>query len=110
MDWCGTGPFTGYWVPPQCEADPTSCVLMVHVIPGYDTGYLEQNIRNLGLKVIVGYFGFTTHNRIVTEMQAKGKDVLFYYWGPDPFMKLVDGRRVSFPDYFGGCADGNNQD
>lgn len=107
--WCNTdtvGPsadFLGYWVPPQCEDSPTECALAIFRVSGYDESYFEQTITNLGLKIIVGYFGYVGQDRVLRELKAAGRNVIFYYWGPEPFLVEMDAARVSLPDYYQGC-------
>ena len=110
-DWCGSGPLEGYWAPPACAnvaSSPKDCVEVIMIRLSWDTGYFEELTTNLGLKLVHGYYG-NAHNKLVKDMAASGKTALFYWFTPDPLVAGTSAARVSFPDFYVGCANGDTR-
>ena len=106
--WCGKasqGPgltYENYYVPPQCYNRPEKCAVVIHAVSNYDEAYFETLTKTLGLNMIHAYYGWSM-GKAAKEMIAAGRDVLNYYWEPDPLITQLGSTRISFPDYRIGC-------
>jgi len=110
FSWCSTGSLEGYYAPPACQQNPADCVELQHIQPSWDSGYVEQLVKNQNLQVVIGYYGYSTSARLLTERYDHvTKSVPFYWWQPDAFIVQVDAVRISFPDYYYGCDSGNTR-
>ncbi|KAJ3352346.1 hypothetical protein GGF32_003800 [Allomyces javanicus] len=113
----------GMFVPPQCQANPSSCRDVLHpslcvavpewanlracfhqhVDPSYSTGENEQRIVTLGLKVVVVYLGTDFDSNVVRCANQNSYACLFYYWKPEILPSTLSLSVVSLPEYNSTC-------
>jgi class 3 adenylate cyclase len=105
--WTNTTCVQGRYVPPQCQADPTSCQEIYHAEPGWDISRFEALIKNTGLKFVIAYLGASGLPLHVAAMAARRESFVFYWYEPDPLPASVDGRPINFPPHSYECEQKN---
>jgi len=104
------------WRPPQCgpvqpgAKDPCRAQLLKGDT-GYDTGVMEQQIKNSGLNVSIAYVTPATLSQKVWAAHGKGEHVLFYSWTPREPMHGIPSSEVTpveFPPATPECLGSNN--
>eukprot|EP01102_Stenamoeba_stenopodia_P008551 TRINITY_DN2466_c0_g1_i3.p1 TRINITY_DN2466_c0_g1~~TRINITY_DN2466_c0_g1_i3.p1 ORF type:complete len:637 (-),score=152.97 TRINITY_DN2466_c0_g1_i3:57-1967(-) len=95
----------GYYVPPQCEKNPSKCIELIAANPDYSGGLNEQMIVNFDLPVVIVWLG-EGDDGWETEAQRrlkKKENFLMYDWIPTPFIKINNMQRVNFPEWYPEC-------
>ena len=83
----------GRYVPPQCQGDNARyCREIIHTTPLWDTGFFEGLVKNLQLNFTIAYLGVERLPKYV----AKKKDVIFYWWTPDPLVAKLRAEPIMF--------------
>ncbi|KAJ3364463.1 hypothetical protein GGF31_009022 [Allomyces arbusculus] len=94
----------GMFVPPQCQANPSSCREFWHVHPAYNAGESEQRIVTLGLRLVVVYLGVDGFSSAVTRCANQNSYAcLMYYWKPEIIPSTLPLSVVSLPEYNSTC-------
>ncbi|KAJ3364466.1 hypothetical protein GGF31_009025 [Allomyces arbusculus] len=93
----------GIFVPPQCQANPSSCREFWHMEPGYSKGENEQRIVTLGLKLVVVYLGADFASAVTRCANQSSYACLFYYWKPEIIPSTLSLSVVSLPEYNSTC-------
>ncbi|KNE69787.1 hypothetical protein AMAG_14324 [Allomyces macrogynus ATCC 38327] len=94
----------GMFVPPQCQANPSSCREFWHVHPAYNAGESEQRIITLGLKLVVVYLGVDGFSSAVTRCANQNSYAcLMYYWKPEIIPSTLPLSVVALPEYNSTC-------
>ena len=85
-----------YFIPPQCEAQ--SCALFLGYNSQWDGGYLQQQIRNLQLLIIIFFPRNSAEYRLKVETSLNNREpFLFFMWSPDPNVSIYNITRIQFP-------------
>ncbi|CAJ1331580.1 unnamed protein product, partial [Effrenium voratum] len=103
--WC-TGQIPGHYLPETCSRGG-ACAEAIMAFPTWTQGTFEQLIRNHNMSVAFSYAG-SKQVSFLNELLERKVPTLFYGWTPSEVASswgLQNNQgRVSFPDFFRGCA------
>jgi ABC-type proline/glycine betaine transport system substrate-binding protein len=108
--------FSGRFIPLHCCADDgcdspsPHCHEVLMASPGWNTGWYESMISNLGLNLTLSYVGTddADFQGALDAIDARGQSSLFYWFSPHPLLASVDGTRISFPQHSDECQKSHN--
>eukprot|EP00919_Chromeraceae_sp_WS-2016_P044159 GHVR01105236.1.p1 GENE.GHVR01105236.1~~GHVR01105236.1.p1 ORF type:complete len:1145 (+),score=237.14 GHVR01105236.1:503-3436(+) len=123
VDWC----YEGRWYPPQCinagvktpsSANSLGCVEAYHPTPMDTQGWVEQNIVNSNLKIVLAYTGKSNINKVIKEITesivqntfstpATAVGVLYFIDAVSDTHVMFSSISMRFPTHIPGCFDNN---
>eukprot|EP01062_Namystynia_karyoxenos_P076962 TRINITY_DN7643_c0_g3_i3.p1 TRINITY_DN7643_c0_g3~~TRINITY_DN7643_c0_g3_i3.p1 ORF type:complete len:856 (+),score=220.20 TRINITY_DN7643_c0_g3_i3:70-2637(+) len=92
--WSRSQCVAGQFVPEWCRAPGSDCAEVIMANPMWEAGWFEAVVLNLRLKFVLSYCGAEGLQRRVAERAARGENVMFYWWEPDPFLRLIGGAQA----------------
>lgn len=109
FDFCGKAEdeYGGYYVPPWCAENMSACVEVWMGPQSQDTGYFEQLAKNNGpLYMVFAFHSFKALMERRSMLAKHPQNVVFYSWFPNWGADGQGAVRISFPDNYNGCMDG----